>query len=75
MGSCRCGETLITIRAIIAGLSVYETAAVNFRSETKTFIILIEQRTRRYANGNNTEIKIIFILLFNNFLVPLNKPN
>lgn len=46
MGSCRCGETLITIRAIIAGLSVYEIAAINFRSEAKMFISIYDPYDR-----------------------------
>lgn len=52
MGSCRCGETLITIRAIIAGLSFYGTAAVNFRSEGKTFIGIYDPHQAKDSKTN-----------------------
>lgn len=72
MGSCRCGETLITIRAIIAALSFYETSTVNFRSEGKTFIGIYDPHRAKDSEECKRGSKL-FTSLFNDFLIPLYK--
>lgn len=57
MGSRRRGETLITIRALIAGLSFSRTVAVNFRSKGRTFMGVYEAPSGEIFEGAGTNAR------------------